>query len=1009
MSVILISLAGVMPCLTQAQSLTRGPYLQSGSTTSVTVKWRTSSSVVGVVKYGTVNGTLNLGSVSESSSKTDHSVTLTGLTPNTQYFYSIGHGSTVLAGGGDNFVVTAPTTAKPTRVWVVGDPGTGTTNQTNVRDAYYSFTGSTHTDLALLLGDNAYEDGTDSENQTKLFNIYQSIFQKTVFWSTIGNHDAHNDNAKSSTQTGPYFDIWTFPKAGEAGGVASGTEAYYSFDYGNIHFVCIDSYGGSSLSGTGPMANWLRSDLANNTKQWLVAFWHVPPYSRGSHYSDDSTQLTKMREIFNPILEEYGVDLVLTGHCHAYERSKFINGHYGYSSSFNSSTMVVQSGSGREDGSGAYIKANGSAAPGTVYIVTGAAGQASGSGSMDHPAHYLSLKELGSVVLDFDGNRLDAKMIGPTGAIRDYFTIIKGNDTTPPAAPTGLTATAGNAQVVLDWNDNTESDLAGYNVYRNTDGFTNPINGPLLAASNYTNTGLTNGTTYSYKVSAADYSANESNDSSQVNATPQAGNTPPTVSITAPSNGASYTAPASITITATAADSDGTVTQVDFYQGTTLLGSDTSAPYSFAWTAVAAGSYALTAKATDNNSAVTTSSTVNITVNSGGGTTTLFEDAFEPTNDFATVWSVSSSGAVYRSGSAGNSSSYGMKLKGGSGGNWAQHNQSTAGSSNIHVLFDIITVGMVSPHKVNLDWYDGSTWQNAADSTATTSWTTRDITLPAGAAGKAGFAIRFRIDDETSTNEYAHIDNIKITANSASNVPPTVSITSPSDGASYTAPASVTITAAAADSDGTVTQVDFYQGTTLLGSDTNPPYSFAWTNVAADSYALTAKATDNNSAVTTSSTVNVTVNSGSGTTTLFEDAFEPTNDFAAVWSVSSSAVYRSGSAGNSSSYGMKVKGGSSGPWAQHNQSTVGYSYIHVIYDVYGIVMTSPHKINLDWFDGSTWQTAIDSTAPSSWTTRNITLPAGAAGKSGFAIRFRMDDGTNTSEYTYVDNVRITGQ
>src|SRR6476646_1841136 len=94
-----------------------------------------------------------------------------------------------------------------------------------------------------------------------------------------------------------------------------------------------------------------------------------------------------------------------------------------------------------------------------------------------------------------------------------------------------------------------------------------------------------------------------------------AANTPPTVSITSPANGATFTAPANITINATASDSDGTVTKVDFYQGTTLLGTDTTSPYSFARNNVAAGTYSLTAKATDNGGAITTSSAVSITVN----------------------------------------------------------------------------------------------------------------------------------------------------------------------------------------------------------------------------------------------------------------------------------------------------------------------------------------------------------------------------------------------------------
>ncbi len=95
-------------------------------------------------------------------------------------------------------------------------------------------------------------------------------------------------------------------------------------------------------------------------------------------------------------------------------------------------------------------------------------------------------------------------------------------------------------------------------------------------------------------------------------------NVAPTVSITSPAGGATFNAGANITITATAADSDGTVSKVDFYQGSTLLGTDTSSSYTFTWNGVAAGNYSLTAKATDNDGAVTTSSTINITVNAAG-------------------------------------------------------------------------------------------------------------------------------------------------------------------------------------------------------------------------------------------------------------------------------------------------------------------------------------------------------------------------------------------------------
>ncbi len=99
-------------------------------------------------------------------------------------------------------------------------------------------------------------------------------------------------------------------------------------------------------------------------------------------------------------------------------------------------------------------------------------------------------------------------------------------------------------------------------------------------------------------------------------------NVPPTVGLTAPSNGQSFTAGSNITVSANAQDSDGSVASVQFFRGTTSLGVDSSAPYSVVWNGATAGSHALTARATDNGSASTTSATVNITVTGGGTDTT---------------------------------------------------------------------------------------------------------------------------------------------------------------------------------------------------------------------------------------------------------------------------------------------------------------------------------------------------------------------------------------------------
>ena len=338
----------------EAQTLVRGPYLQSGTSSSVIVKWRTDEATDSVVRYGLDPDGLQL-SVTNSTSTTEHEVQLTGLSADMQYFYSVGTSSVTLAGGDrDHFVVTAPVpgTAKPTRIWVIGDSGKADDNARAVRDAFLDFTESRDPDLWIMLGDNAYTDGTDAEYQAAVFDTYPRVLPKTVLWPTLGNHDGRS--ADSTTESGPYYDIFSLPRNGEAGGVASGTEAYYSFDYGNMHFICLDSHG-TDLSPDGDMMTWLEADLQANDKEWVIAFWHDAPYSKGNHDSDGEDQAISMRENAVPLLERYGVDLVLTGHSHSYERSYLVDGHYRFSGTFTDA-MKKNPGDGSATGDGAYRK-----------------------------------------------------------------------------------------------------------------------------------------------------------------------------------------------------------------------------------------------------------------------------------------------------------------------------------------------------------------------------------------------------------------------------------------------------------------------------------------------------------------------------------------------------------------------------------------------------------------------------------------------------------------------------
>jgi hypothetical protein len=424
-SLLALLLATALAPSVDALTITRGPYLQMLSQNAVTLHWQTDVASDSRVLCGDSPATLT--SVSNNAAAvTEHELRVNGLTPDTTYYYAIGTSTATLAGGDASFrfkTAPLPGTVKPTRIWVLGDSGTGQGtgtygNSDRVRDGYYNSAIYQDPDLWLMLGDNAYDNGTELETTHAIFETYPTMLRKSTLWSTIGNHETYTN------QGAPYFNAFTLPKNGECGGLASGTEHYYSFDYANIHFVCLDdalrTIGGAQLT-------WLASDLASTTQKWIIAFWHAPPYSKGSHNSDTEGGMGQIRTNFLPILESHGVDLVLCGHSHSYERSMLLNGHYGDSSTFDPLTMAKDSGNGRESGSGftgAYQKPDGPN-NGTVYLVGGNSGKTSG-GTLNHPVMISSKNVLGSLVLDVNGNRLEAREIGTDGLVIDTFTLITG-------------------------------------------------------------------------------------------------------------------------------------------------------------------------------------------------------------------------------------------------------------------------------------------------------------------------------------------------------------------------------------------------------------------------------------------------------------------------------------------------------------------------------------------------------------------------------------------------------
>jgi uncharacterized repeat protein (TIGR02543 family) len=284
-------------------------------------------------------------------------------------------------------------------------------------------------------------------------------------------------------------------------------------------------------------------------------------------------------------------------------------------------------------------------------------------------------------------------------------------------------------------------------------------------------------------------------------------NQPPSVTLTSPVNNSTYTAPATVNLAATASDSDGTIASVRFYSGTTLLNTATSSPYTYSWTGVGAGSYALRAVATDNQGATSTSTVVNITVYSSG----------TPVNQPPTVNLTSPvNGSTYTAPATVNLAA-------------------TASDSD----------GTIA----SVRFYSGTTLLNTATSSPYTySWT---------GVGAGSYALRAVAQDNQGATSTSTISNITVSA--PVNQPPVVNLTSPVNGSTYTAPAGITLTATATDADGTIAAVRFYSGTTLLNLDNASPYTYTWMGVSSGTYQLYATATDNQGAVSTSAVANVTV------------------------------------------------------------------------------------------------------------------------------------------------------
>jgi acid phosphatase type 7 len=291
----------------------RGPYVQGVTATSAIICWMSKAPGVGAVRYGKAPDLGREGT--DRRIGRCHAVALVGLDPGSTYLYRVedvdgsprtGAFSTAPLGEGFSFAV-------------VGDSGSGGKGQLAVAGLLRR----SKPDLILHTGDVVYPSGEQRHYDRRFFAPYGDLIKDVPVFPVLGNHDVRKGNGTAFLEN-------FHPPLGSPGS----TKRYYSFDWGDAHFVGLDSelYYGDGGSSAARQKAFLERDLLSTSKRWKVAFLHRSPYGSSRHGGDET-----VRTDLEPLFERHGVDLVFAGHDHVYERTVRIKGV----------TYVVSGGGGR--------------------------------------------------------------------------------------------------------------------------------------------------------------------------------------------------------------------------------------------------------------------------------------------------------------------------------------------------------------------------------------------------------------------------------------------------------------------------------------------------------------------------------------------------------------------------------------------------------------------------------------------------------------------------------------
>lgn len=299
----------------EVQPPPRDPYVQSVSASSAMIAWVSEEPGVGLVEYGETPRLGRKGVDARTGMR--HAVELPGLVPGSTYYYRVTE-----ANGGSKMVRfrTAPEGEDSSFAFaVIGDSGRGRKNQLAVAALLERL----KPDLILHTGDVVYPSGEERHYDRRFFVPYGRLLKEVPIFPVLGNHDLEKGNGAA------YLDNFHLPRNDPRS-----TGRYYSFEWGNAHFVALNSelYHGDDSSSPEEQKAWLERDLRETRRPWKIAYFHRPIYSSSKHGSGE-----RIREDLEPILVRHEVDLVFSGHDHAYERTVPIGGV----------TYVVSGGGGK--------------------------------------------------------------------------------------------------------------------------------------------------------------------------------------------------------------------------------------------------------------------------------------------------------------------------------------------------------------------------------------------------------------------------------------------------------------------------------------------------------------------------------------------------------------------------------------------------------------------------------------------------------------------------------------